>query len=171
MSDANEEFETFFRGSYDRVFKGAFATCGDWSIAEDATQEAFARAYARWRRLQEAPWVEGWVMTTALNEARRLLRHGRRIRAPMPAHAMSSQDRVNDFAAPLDQRESIRRAILQLPERPRTALILFYMCDLSTASIARLMGCAEGTARSHLTSARQRLGDLLGPKEDGDEYA
>ena len=170
MSKADEEFVTFFQGSYQRVFRGAFAACGDWPVAEEATQEAFARAYARWRRLRAAPWVEGWVMTTALNEARKLVRREGRTRAFAAANATTSKD-AGDFADPIDQREGIRRAILHLPERDRTALILFYLCDQSTASIAGLMGCSESTVRSHLTSARRALSELLGSKEDEDGYA
>lgn len=170
QSKAEEGFVRFFQKSYHRVFRGAFAACGDWSVAEEATQEAFARAYARWRRLRDAPWVEGWVMTTALNESRKLVRQAGRTRALAAANAIPNRD-ATDFTDSINQRDTVRLAILDLPERERTALILFYLCNQSTASIAELMGCAESTVRSHLTSARQGLGGLLGAKEDDDGYA
>ena len=66
-----------FRELYERefaaVFRAALLLSGDRRLAEDAAQEAFARALARWRRLRSHPSPGGWVTTTALNVARRQL--------------------------------------------------------------------------------------------------
>src|SRR5712691_11183105 len=56
------------------VFAAVFLLCRDRTVTEDATQEAFARAFERWDRLAAVPWAGGWVTTTAMNVARRSLR-------------------------------------------------------------------------------------------------
>src|SRR5437763_1507062 len=68
-----------YASEHDRAFRVGLALGHDRGRAEDATQEAFARALERWTRLRERPWAGGWVMSTALNVVRRALR-----RRPMP---------------------------------------------------------------------------------------
>ena len=70
----HHEFVELYEREHERVFQVTFALCQDRDVAEDATQEAFARALERWARLRDRPWVGGWVMSTALNVARRMLR-------------------------------------------------------------------------------------------------
>jgi RNA polymerase sigma-70 factor (ECF subfamily) len=70
--------ESDFRHVYERasptVYRVAYRLSGRRETAEDATQEAFARAFERWARLRGEPWVVGWIVTTALNILRRTAR-------------------------------------------------------------------------------------------------
>src|SRR5918994_7541042 len=70
----DRDFEDFCRAEYGSVYRASFAFSGSRDIALDCTQEAFSRAFARWRRLSKHEWAGGWVMTTALNLAKRALR-------------------------------------------------------------------------------------------------
>jgi DNA-directed RNA polymerase specialized sigma24 family protein len=70
-------FVELYKTEHDRVFQIVYALCGDAATAEDATQEAFVRALERWDRLRDQPWAAGWVTTTAVNMARRMLRRRR----------------------------------------------------------------------------------------------
>lgn len=56
------QFVELYEREHERVFQVTFALCRDLALAEDATQEAFARALERWTRLRDRPWVGGWVM-------------------------------------------------------------------------------------------------------------
>src|SRR5918992_2963528 len=71
-------FEDFYAAESRRVFDSAFAFCGNRDVAAEATQEAFARAYARWWRLSRKEWAGAWVTTTALNVIRRTFRDASR---------------------------------------------------------------------------------------------
>jgi len=137
------------------VYRAAFALCGDREVAMDATQEAFARALSRWRRLRGEPWAAGWVMTTALNVARRSLRR----RAPLPEPAVDHAD----LEAVLDLRVRIR----ELPRRQQAAVVLYYLAGLPVAEVAGAMGCREGTVRAHLARARATLARDLGAEAQG----
>jgi DNA-directed RNA polymerase specialized sigma24 family protein len=79
---ADSEFERLYETEVDSVFRTAFLLCRDREVAEDATQEAFARALERWSRPHGESWAGGWVMSTAINVCRRMLRRGRRIDPP-----------------------------------------------------------------------------------------
>ena len=140
-------FEDFYAAEYDRVFDSAFAFSGDRDAATDATQEAFARAFARWRRLSRKEWAGGWVTTTALNVLRRRLRDA--ARSITPANDRASYD--------MHGRVDLLRALRSLPVRQREAAVLFYIADLPLHAVADAMGISDGAVKSHLARARDGL--------------
>ena len=71
---ASRSFEDFYAAEYPKVYRASLAFSGDRELALDSTQEAFARAYARWSRLGKESWSGGWTMTTSLNLCRRAMR-------------------------------------------------------------------------------------------------
>lgn len=135
-----------FRDLYERefpaVFRAAYALSGDRELAEDAAQEAFARALSRWRRLSREPWAAGWITTTALNVARRGLRR-------RPVEGSPRFEQV-DAEALLD----LRAAITDLPARQQTAVVLHHLMDLPVRDVAAAMQCREGTVKAHLSKGR-----------------
>jgi RNA polymerase sigma-70 factor, ECF subfamily len=143
-------FVQLYQAEHDKVFRATWAFCGDRGVAEDATQEAFARALERWPRLREQPWVTGWVTSTALNAARRLQRR-RWPHRPETAPV--------GIAAAADASGSVElwQVVRALPRRQREAVTLHYLVDLPVAEVARLMGCREGTVKAHLAHARKAL--------------
>lgn len=140
-----------FRGLYERefapVYRAVLLLCGDRQLAEDATQEAFARALSRWRRLRSHPSPGGWVTTTALNVARRQLR--RRPTVTVGADAFRG--------AEIDERLALHAAIRALPPRQQEAVALYYLLDLPVAETAAAMGVDDGTVKTHLSRAREAL--------------
>ena len=57
--------------------------------------------------------------------------------------------------------DEVRRALLQLSPRVRTAVVLRYFDDLSEAETARLMGCSPSTVGNHVTKGLAALRGLL----------
>lgn len=145
-------FVQLYEAEFPAVFRAVYAMCGDRRLAEDAAQEAFARALERWRRLRDRPWVGAWVTTTALNVARRGLR-----RRPVGAAAAEDAPAVD-----LDARMDLVRAIGGLPPRQQEAVVLHYVADLPVAEVAAAMGVEEGTVKAHLSRAREALARSLG---------
>src|SRR5437763_506549 len=72
--DVDWRFRALYEQEFQAVFSTVFLLCRRRDVAEEATQEAFVRAWERWSRLRDRPWVAGWVTTTAMNLARRALR-------------------------------------------------------------------------------------------------
>ena len=139
------DFEGLYRREQAIVFRSVLALCGDRAVAEDATQEAFARALERWRRLGDRPWVAGWIAVTAMNAARRAMR--RRGRTAPPEAPAGDPDLALD----------LWRALRLLPPRQQEATVLRYVVDLPIGEVAAAMGCSEGTAKAHLARARSSL--------------
>lgn len=152
-------FEDFCRAEYGTVFRATLAFSGSREIAQDSTQEAFARAFARWRRLSTQPWAGGWVMTTALNLCRRALRRMPEANAtPSPAAPVDSDLQID-----------VLDALRDLPLRQRQAILLYYLADLPVAAVAELMNASEGSVKTHLSRARRTLGVRLAPLHGGGE--
>ena len=141
--------EEEFREAYERLFPLAFRVgyrfSGDRQGAEDAAQEALARAFQRWARLRGQPWIAGWVLTTTLNILRKE-------RPTLRSFPQGETDPI-DIETSLDLWAAVRR----LPKRQAQAIVLHYLADLSIADAATAMGCREGTAKAHLDRARKRL--------------
>jgi RNA polymerase sigma-70 factor (ECF subfamily) len=147
-------FEAFYEASYRRIYAAALTMAGDPEIALDATQEAFVRAFARWRRLSKEPWVEGWVMSTAMNLCKRHLRRQHR-----EVTGSELKGIVESFGRNTEQgiRLYLLSVLSTLPRRQREAVMLHYLADLSIAAVAHLMNISEGAVKSHLSQARATL--------------
>jgi RNA polymerase sigma-70 factor, ECF subfamily len=130
--------------------------------AEEAVQEALARAWSRRDacRSPEAPLP--WVLEITRNETRRALgrrarRSSREIADPEPS-ATDADDRELVGAA---LRLTMEQALGALADRDRSLLRLRYTEDLSQSEVARRLGMPEGTVKVRLHRARRRLRVLL----------
>lgn len=142
---ARADFAEFYAGEFPQVYRAAFLVTYDRQAAFDVAQEAFARAFARWRRLSREQWAGGWVMTTALN----LAKH----RAPETPTVTSG----GVATGPRGDRVDLVRALRLLPYRQRQALVLHYVGDLPPHAVASVMGVSEGTVKAHLAQGRAAL--------------
>ena len=140
----DDAFERLYEEVSPAAFRVSLAICGVREVAEDATQEAFARALARWDRLRHVPWAGGWVVTTAMNVARR----SRRRVAPSVTHPSPDDP---------DLRSDVWRALRELPRRQREAVVLRYLLDLQLNEIGHVMGCSVGSVKVHLHRGRRAL--------------
>jgi RNA polymerase sigma-70 factor (ECF subfamily) len=148
VDDLRSSFAAFFDENYESVCRGLTVALGDGSRAEDAAQEAFTRAYARWRRVSRMRRPAGWVYVTAVRYATR----GRVSRSVEPEASV-----VDDIAERVVKRETLEAAVKLLPERQRLAVVLRHGLDLSLDEVASAMGCALGTVKSTLHAALARL--------------
>lgn len=142
-------FEEFYRAEFPSIYRSCYVATGDREVALDATQEAFKRAFVRWRRLSNETWAGGWVMTTALNACRR-----RRREAMTQSDLGEGRKSVGD---PGPERADVVAALARLPFRQRQAIVLYYIGDLPLEVVAHLMGVSEGTVKAHLAQARAAL--------------
>ena len=146
------DFEAFFEDHYTTVLRAVALAINDAGRAEDVTQEAFARAYRRWRTVSAMEQPVGWVYVVALNAERSRWRRERNAPDQGEAEAM-----LADPAGPVVTTIVMRDALTKLSPRQRTAVVLRYLADLSVADIARVMGCAEGTVKATLHQALRNL--------------
>lgn len=157
-------FTNAYEQNFDAVYRASLAFCGDPDVAFDATQTSFEKAFVRWGRLGDHPWLQGWLVRTAMNECRRLSRKRSSVASleavgPIRAHRSTEGPYEDDHV-------DIVRSLRALPYRQREATVLFYLVDLSIPAVAELMQLSEGAVRAHLAQSRRRLRGALAPPQE-----
>ncbi len=160
--DRDAEFEAFFVAHYDAISQSVAFVCGDRARADDATQEAFIKAYARWNKVRRYDNAGAWVRRIAINATRDAHRSDSR-RNQREARVASSTRLSHDDAPPGD---SALDLLAGLPERQRAIAALYYLDDMSIAEISLVLDIASGTVRSHLSEARTRLREHVDRSHD-----
>ena len=139
---------------------------GSRGAAEDAVQEALARAWERSERGEQIENLAAWVTRVAVNLSKSRLR---RMRVEAKHREDLALAAVGDGGAASDARIDIRRALSDLPRRQRETTVLRYYLGLDVAEIAAALGVNEGSVKTSLFRARQALAAALGePAEEGD---
>jgi len=162
-----DAFDAFYAGSFSRIVGQLYAMCGDFSEAQDCTQEAFVRAWDRRAQLTRAPSPQAWVRTTAW---RLCVSRWRRARL-----ALRPPDRARSAAPPVEPdvtHTALMQALRQIPAEQRRAVVLHHICDLSVSEIAAETGVPTGTVKARLSRGRAALAALLrDPADEENSHA
>jgi len=152
---------TLVRRHQARVLALAYRMLGDWDHAEDIGQEAFLRIYRSAGRYRGKSLVSTWLYRIVVNLC---LDHQRRRKAVVPVEDL---DTIADSAArrdPLEADETaaaVRKAVLELNERQRIAVLLHRFEDLSHAQISEITGWSVSAVESLLVRAYETLREKL----------
>jgi len=138
---------------------------GDPREAEDLVQEALARSLRRWRSVRVgdgAAYVRQVMVNTNITRWRRW---DARVRLGQSAERSTDDPEL----LRTDERDRLRRALLQLPVRQRTVIVLRYYADLPDQRIAQMMQTSPATVRSQaargLAALRPMLASEAVPRE------
>jgi RNA polymerase sigma-70 factor (ECF subfamily) len=154
----------FLATDYPRVVAGVALACGSRAAAEDAVQEALARAWERSERGEQYESLRAWVMKVAINLTRSAYRRSRaerRARERLAARGNLDLGAGQPSIGGSDRSIDVARALALLPRRQREATVLRYYMDLSVLEVAAALGVNEGTAKTTLFRARQALARSL----------
>ncbi|HZR98625.1 MAG TPA: RNA polymerase sigma factor [Chloroflexota bacterium] len=148
------------------VFRTAYLILGEAAEAEDATQDAFVKAYYALPRFRVGAPVRPWLLQIAANEARnrrkaagRRARLALRVGADQPPADGAAWPEAAALAA--EQRRALLDALVRLRAEDRLAIAYRYFIGLSEAEMAAALGCAPGTVKSRLSRALRRLRETL----------
>jgi RNA polymerase sigma-70 factor, ECF subfamily len=156
-SGADQAFVDFYKASFPKVYRAVLLMARDRTLAEESSNQAFEKAYARWGRLRKEQWVEGWVMTSAMNLCRRQLS---RLKQHRERSQISGADAASSLTSDLsvaEERVDLLRAMASLTPRQLMATTLFYLGDLPLPAVADQMGISEGTVKALLNQSRKVL--------------
>jgi RNA polymerase sigma-70 factor (sigma-E family) len=145
VSKEQAEFAEFFQASWQPCLRAVLTVVGSPQLAEDQVAEAFAKAWASWRKVRRHPAPRAWVVRTALNTGASWWRRRSR-ELPLDDHDLTAP---GDLSAGLDA--SLLTALRSLSPRQREVIALRIFLDLDTDTIARQLGIEPGTVRMHLS--------------------
>jgi RNA polymerase sigma factor (sigma-70 family) len=154
-----DDFNAFYRRTYAAAYRTALGVTSSRSLAEDATQEAYASAYReRGSYRADAPaehWLQRIVVRKSIDQLRRRSRPTAELPAELEVEAAESAGVV--------QRLALLAALDELQPRQRAAIVLRYYHDYSFRTVAQVLGTSEGGAamlvQRALSHLRERLGD------------
>ncbi len=154
----------------------------DPSEIEDVAQEAFIKAYRALPNFRGDSAFYTWLYRIAVNTAKNHLAAERRRPSGGPmlenedGETFNETDNLSDIDTPeaafasREIAETVNRAIEELPEELRTAIVLREIEGLSYEEIAETMNCPIGTVRSRIFRAREAIARRLRPLLDvGDD--
>jgi RNA polymerase sigma factor (sigma-70 family) len=152
------DIESIYRHRGADFFRLALARTGERESARDAVQEGFANAIRGLRSYRGAGSLEAWVARCVINAARDSHRHRRSPTGTEPegGYAVALEDPPGD-----SEREAVRAAVAQLPQRQRDALFLRFYLDFDYATIAEILAIEVGTVSATLHAARAGLTHTL----------
>ncbi len=130
----------------------------DLDEAHDLLQQMWHRAYEKRRSYSGSGTLLGWLYAVSrtvclASVERRASRDGLAAGSPL---APDSPDPQHDVEQAM-LRESIHRAVMELPERERDVVVLRMLRQRSTRETAEMLGCAEGTVKATLHHALKKL--------------
>jgi RNA polymerase sigma-70 factor (ECF subfamily) len=151
-----------FRGEWGRVVATLIRRTGDWDLAEECAQEAFAAALERWRRDGVPRRPGAWLTTTAGNRAIDRMRRGATEAAKLRETAMEPPYEPPDDGDDGFVEDDRLRLIFTcchpaLPLDARVALTLRTLAGLTTAEIARAFLVTEPTMAKRLVRAKGKI--------------
>lgn len=131
------------------VYRVAYTYMKNTYDSEDAAQEAFIRLARCSRSFQNERELKSWMLVTVSNVCKDMLR--RRQRQDL------NLDDYPELSAPMDEKQELLRAILDLPEKYKSVIYLYYFEGYAVKEIAKVTRQTEGTVKSWLFRARKLL--------------
>lgn len=136
----------------------AYLLTGDRELAEDLVQDAFVRLAGRLLHVRDPGGFHAYLRTTMVNLTRSHFR-----RAGVERRYAERQPPIAPVRGPdVADREELRSALMALPIRQRTAVVLRYYEDLSESQTAELMRCRPAAVKSLVARGMESLRKTTG---------
>jgi len=168
--DAHAAVAEAFREEWGRVVASLIRSTGDWDLAEECTQDAFAEALRRWPDTGVPRRPGAWLTTVARNRALDRLRRNttetiKIQEAIMLATPTDPTDTDDDGSGIRDDRLRLMFTCCHpaLPLEARVALTLRTLAGLTTAEVARAFLVPEATMAKRLVRAKHKIANAAIP--------
>jgi RNA polymerase sigma-70 factor, ECF subfamily len=159
-----EAFTTLTRRHEDKIFAIAWRITGDRSDALDATQDALITVYRKVGSWRGESAFSTWLYRIVVNATRDVMR--KKGRAPIPEEEVTPRPSSDDVEGEVTTRLDVRRALMELPEDYREAVVMHDIGGIPYEEIAEATGVALGTVKSRISRGRKKLARSLEPTRD-----
>lgn len=156
-----EAFEELYRETVGRVYGLCLRMCGNRSVAEELTQEAFVRAWQKLPSFRGESAFSTWMHRLTINV---VLGHRRSSGRRQARETAAGEEWYSDGDATRERpgvAVDLERAIARLPERARTVFVLHDIEGYKHTEISEVAGMAVGTSKAQLSRARHLLRKAL----------
>ena len=170
MSDHSQRFLDLLRPYQASLSRFARAMTRDAETAKDLVSETVLKVYESFERLKDVQSFQSYLFTIATRLAHRDRSRGKRWAdwdeeqmSAIPSQGVSPETRV--------EVELLYRALQQLPDKQREAIVLFEITGLSLEEVREIQGGSLSGVKSRIVRGRGALADLLGVTAERDQAA
>jgi len=153
-------FEILTKQNYKKVYQTVYSYTQDQYISEDAVQQAFIIAYKKLDQLQSKEKFASWVISIALNEARRMLnsKNNAKITPLTDSHLNILSDSKESN---IELKEDLDKVLNQLKNKETEILVLKYYADLTLQQIADFLDINLSNTKVRLHRAKESFRNLI----------
>jgi RNA polymerase sigma-70 factor (sigma-E family) len=141
------------------LLRTAWMLTGERAVAEDLVQTALAKTWPHWSRISHHGNPSAYVRTVMVRTFASWM--GRRWNGEIPSEHVPERAVDDPAFSSMDDRDSLYRALADLPRRQRAAVILRHYLDLSEQEAAEALGCSVGSVKSHASRGLARMRELV----------
>lgn len=139
---------------FNMIYKLALAQTRDINIAEDVTSDVFLKYMESKKVFESEEHIKAWLLRVTINASRSVFSSSW-FKKTVPL------DETLEAAGIPEEESEVYLAVMNLPEKYRTVIHLFYYEDFSVLEIAKILNSTESTVKSQLFRARGLLKDAL----------
>lgn len=133
------------------MFAAALSACKDPQDAEDAVQEALLAYHTSGKEFESEEHIRAWLLRVAINKAKNMRM------SFWKKHKVSLEDYMESISFETEQESGLFEAVMELPEKYRIVLHLYYYEDYSIREIGKILRRTENTVKSQLSRGRAML--------------
>ncbi len=143
------------------LFAAAFNVCKNAQDAEDIVQDTFIQYYTMRKEFDNEQHIRAWLLRVAINKAKNANHTFWR------RNKLSLDDYMETLTFETPQSENLFETVMQLPEKYRIVIHLYYYEDYSVREIADILRISESNVKVRLSRGRSLLKEVL--KEEWDD--
>ncbi|GAA4654171.1 sigma-70 family RNA polymerase sigma factor [Anaerocolumna aminovalerica] len=156
--------ETLIRQYGNDVLRTAFMYVKDSHLAEDIFQDVFIKVNKNLSTFQGNSSIKTWIIRITINTCKDYLKSAWNQKVvPMTEYEENTIHTDDDYKAveQQDQNQLIRETVMNLPDKYKDIIVCVYYQDMTISDAASILKIAEGTAKSRLSRAKEKLKTCL----------
>ncbi len=161
ISGDPDSFTELCRRHYPAMVAIAHSVLGDRHLAEDAAQQAFAKAAVKLPQLKKKSQFAGWLATICRNVAKNMARSSKLLHSTDDVSMIAAETHKNSKS------EVVKEALSKLSASARELIFLRYYDGMSYEQMSAALGISEQAINGRLRRAKRKLADYLRRKGFG----
>ncbi len=147
-NDKREIVEKYF----DMIYKLALSQTKNRDSADDVVQEVFLRFLKSDKDFQSDEHIKAWLIRVTVNCSHNVFSN---------SWAQKTAPLTEDIVFDTEEKGDVYYAVLELPQKYRAVIHLFYYEDMSIEEISKALGTNQSTVKSQLSRGRKMLKNML----------
>lgn len=160
MRQSVKELATLYQSN---LFAAAFNICKNTQDAEDVVQDTFVQYYTTKKEFENEQHIRAWLIRVAVNKAKNITRTFWR------RNKVSIEDYMETLTFETPEAENLFETVMQLPEKYRIVIHLYYYEDYTVSEIADILKLSGSNVKTRLSRGRAMLKEVLKEEWDDDK--